>query len=122
MINCCVNPDCGIELKDFNSGNLYALERRSADTEFFWLCLACASMVTVHLDPQGSVTVKPRSEKEHCQPPHPDNDLCLIPRFVERSPRVEASRARGLMFPGELRRRPPSSSYKAARSARHTYL
>jgi hypothetical protein len=114
MIDRCVNPDCGIELKVFNSGNIYVLERRSADTEFFWLCQACTSVVALRLDPQGSVAVKPRFEKEHRQPPHPDNRLRLIPRFAERRPWVDGSRARGFTLAGELHRRPPSSSSEAA--------
>jgi hypothetical protein len=114
MINGCVNPDCGIELKVFNSGNLYALERRSADTEFFWLCPACTAVVALRLDPQGSLAVKPRSEKEHRQPPHPDNRLRLIPRFAEPRPWLDGSRARGFTLAGELQRKLPSSSSEAA--------
>ncbi len=86
MINRCVNPECGIELKVFNSGNLYALDRRSADTEFFWLCPTCTLVTVLQLDPDGSVVVKPRSDEEHRQPPHPNNRLRLIPRFAEGRP------------------------------------
>ena len=50
MINCCVNPDCSTEFKVFNAGNLYALETRSANTEFFWLCPACEPMVDLCLN------------------------------------------------------------------------
>jgi|ERR1700723_3013007 hypothetical protein len=114
MINRCVNPDCGIELKVFNSGNLYALERRSANTEFFWLCSACELLVALRLDLQGSVAVKPRSEKALRQPPHPDNRLRLIPRFAERRPWVDGSRARGFTLPEGLQRKPPSSSSSEA--------
>ena len=55
MVNDCVNPACGTELNVFNTGELYALERRSADTEFFWLCPACVPVVTLGLDATGSV-------------------------------------------------------------------
>lgn len=41
MASRCVNPACRTEFKFSNTGDLYALERRSADTGFFWLCFAC---------------------------------------------------------------------------------
>jgi hypothetical protein len=62
VINHCVNPDCRAEFKVFSTGNLYALEKRSADTVFFWLCSTCAPKIVVGLAPTGSVTVKPRSD------------------------------------------------------------
>ncbi len=100
MINRCVNPDCGTELKVFNIGTLYALERRSVNTEFFWLCPACEPTVALCLDSKGSVVVKSRSGNEHHQPPHPENRLRLISRVAERRPWLEASRARGFTLPG----------------------
>lgn len=41
MVSCCVNPACRTEFRSLNTGVLYAAERGSADTEFFWLCSAC---------------------------------------------------------------------------------
>jgi hypothetical protein len=60
MVKCCVNPDCGTEFKLFNAGELYALESRSADTEFFWLCPACESLLIPCIDSKGDVSVKAR--------------------------------------------------------------
>jgi len=34
MINDCFNPACRAEFRSLSGGDLYALERRSADTEF----------------------------------------------------------------------------------------
>ena len=36
MVSRCYNPACGSEFKLLNTGALYALESKSADTEFFW--------------------------------------------------------------------------------------
>ena len=62
MVSCCVNPACRTEFKLLNTGDLYALERRSADTEFFWLCSACVPVVALGLDAMGGVSVRPRSD------------------------------------------------------------
>jgi hypothetical protein len=35
MVSCCVNPACRAEFRSLNTGDIYAVERRSADTEFF---------------------------------------------------------------------------------------
>jgi len=47
MVSCCVNPACRTEFRSLNTGVLYAVERRSVDTEFFWLCSACVPVVTM---------------------------------------------------------------------------
>jgi hypothetical protein len=39
MIERCVNPTCRTEFNLLNAGDHYAYDRRSADTEFFWLVL-----------------------------------------------------------------------------------
>jgi hypothetical protein len=78
VIDRCVNPVCQAEFRLFNTGNLYAMERRHADTEFFWLCPACVTRMALILDPAGHVAVQPRSEAGHRFPPHPDRDLRLL--------------------------------------------
>jgi hypothetical protein len=90
MIDRCVNPTCQAEFRLFNTGNLYALERRRADTEFFWLCPACSGCVALILDASGSVAVQPLSGARHRIPPHPDRDLRLVthltgPVFTHRA-------------------------------------
>lgn len=114
MVSCCVNPNCRTEFRVFNTGEIYALDRRSANTEFFWLCSACVRLVALRLDSTGCVSVEPRSEIESHQPPHPDSRLRLVSRVLERTPWLQASRARGLMVPGGSRRSPFSSSPEAA--------
>ena len=69
MVSCRVNPACRTEFKPLNTGYLYALERRSADTEFFWLCSACALVVALSLDVTGGVSVRARSNAHRSHPP-----------------------------------------------------
>ena len=78
MVIRCVKPACRNELRFLNAGNLYALERRSADTEFFWLCSACVPLVVLSLDPRGCISVIPQSDAVSPQPPHPDAYLRLV--------------------------------------------
>jgi hypothetical protein len=84
MIKNCVNPACGTEYKLFNSGDLYALERRFADTEFFWLCSECASGFDLHIDTTGCVSRRLRGDRG--QAPHPDGTLRLVARALRRIP------------------------------------
>lgn len=100
MVNSCVNPDCGTELKTLNAGHLYAVERRSANTEFFWLCPACATGFILCLDLTGSPVVRPRSDGELQRPPHPDSRLLLISDLAEYTSSHQASRRRELASSG----------------------
>jgi len=86
MVNCCVNPVCRAEFKLLNTGDLYAYERPTADTEFFWVCSACGPEVNLHLDARGGVSVRPRSDINRAQPPHPDGHLRLVARPMKRLP------------------------------------
>jgi hypothetical protein len=115
MISSCVNPACRTELKLLNMGYLYALEKRSADTEFFWLCSACALVVALGLDPMGGVSVRPRSDACHPQLPHLDSRLRLVTRpSVERTPWHRSNRAHGATFMSGSERNSLSSSWEAA--------
>jgi len=89
MVNRCVNPACQEELKLLNAGDLYACERRSFDTEFFWLCAACAGSFSVYLDPAGAVSVRPRGAANRAQPPHPDCNLRLVSHSRKAAPRPQ---------------------------------
>jgi hypothetical protein len=86
MVSSCSNPACHTELKFLNAGNLYAFERRSSVTEFFWLCADCVPLVALFLDPMGSVSVTPRPDPGRPQPPHPDGDLRLVAASAEGQP------------------------------------
>ncbi len=70
-----------------NAGDLYAHERRTADTEFFWLCATCAATHDLHLDPAGGVSVRPRHADHRSQPPNPDSHLRLVSRSSKPAPR-----------------------------------
>jgi hypothetical protein len=72
MVSRCVNPQCRAEFRLLNEGSLFALERRSADTEFFWLCPSCIPHLCVSLDPMGHVSVQALTDKPIPTPPNPD--------------------------------------------------
>jgi hypothetical protein len=91
MVNRCVNPACREEFKLLNAGDLYAHERRSYGTEFFWLCATCASRFDVYLDPADGVSVRPRSIANRAQPPHPDGDLRLVSHSRRPAPRPQTA-------------------------------
>ena len=86
MIKCCVNPACRVEFKHFMGGDLYALERRSAAIEFFWLCPACACLFEMYLDPVGYVSVRAGSLIHRVPPPHSDASLRLISHLMRPRP------------------------------------
>ena len=114
MVTSCVNPACRTEFRFLNIGNLYALERRSKDTEFFWLCSACVPVVALSLDPMGCVSVRPQSDAIRPQPPHPDGYLRLVAQRKLRTPWHRASLARGLTLSSGYGRNPLPSSSEAA--------
>jgi hypothetical protein len=78
MVNCCINPACRIEFRLLNSGDLYAIERPSAETEFFWICADCASRFSLVLDPAGTVSLRPRGKNEQGYPPQLQARLRLV--------------------------------------------
>jgi hypothetical protein len=83
MVKSCVNSACREEFKLLNAGDLYSREWHSADTEFFWICSACASMFDLVIDAMGCVSVTPRGKTDRKQPPHPNGHLRLISRAVK---------------------------------------
>jgi len=78
MMNRCVNPACRTELKLLNSGDLYALERPLAASDYFWLCSKCASKLIPILDSMGIVSLKPREDNPTVTPPHATCVLRLV--------------------------------------------
>jgi len=87
MVDCCINPACRADFKLLSGGDLYALERRSADTEFFWLCSECASVFDLSLDALGRVGVRQRGDRgEYLRSPHPEGNLRLVTRAVRSLP------------------------------------
>jgi hypothetical protein len=88
MVNHCINPDCRAEFDVLSSGDLYAYERRSVDTEFFWLCSECAARYDLHLDPACSVALRARGA-DHGAPPRPGCKLRLVTRSRRSMPRLQ---------------------------------
>jgi hypothetical protein len=99
MIRCCINPLCRAKFRSLNTGVIYAVERRSADTEFFWLCSSCVPVVALSLDSMGSISVGPRCDAGRLQRPHPDSRLRLLYSPAELTPWLRARLARGLTLP-----------------------
>jgi hypothetical protein len=86
MVDCCVNPACGAEFKQLSGGDLYAIERRSADTEFFWLCSRCAAVFDVCLGAAGKVGLRRRGARGKARSPHPEGNLRLVTRGLRSLP------------------------------------
>lgn len=86
MVRRCTNTASCKELRSLNTGVLYAVERRSTDREFFWLCSSCESRVALSLDPMGRVSAGPKFDTARPQPPHPDGYLRLVAQREMRAP------------------------------------
>jgi hypothetical protein len=85
MVDCCANPACRGEFKMLHSGDLYALERRAANTEFFWLCSGCAPQFDLVLNAEGRLSFRPQSGGRHTHPVDRDANLRLVSR-ASRTP------------------------------------
>lgn len=110
MVNVCANPTCNTVFTTLNEGDLYAFEKRSANTEFFWLCSACVPLVALLLDLTGSVSVESklicRLGSQSCV----ENRLRLVHSSLEARPWSRAGVAREFSPQSDL----PSSSQEAA--------
>jgi hypothetical protein len=82
MLKYCVNPACCAEFELLHSGDFYALERRDANTEFFWLCPECASRYALQLDAMDRVWSRLRSDCASVCPPNPEANLRLVAHAV----------------------------------------
>jgi len=87
MVDCCANPGCNEDFRLFNSGDLYALERRSANTEFFWLCSECAPQFDLLLSATGHLSFRPRSDGRQARSADPGSTLRLVSSATHRLPR-----------------------------------
>jgi len=73
MLSKCANPACSARFRYFHEGKLFRVEGRRGDSadsgavwerrlqriEFFWLCEACATEMTVMFHPETGITVTP---------------------------------------------------------------
>jgi hypothetical protein len=96
MLNCCVNPVCRAEFRLLGSGDFYALERRAANTEYFWLCPDCATRFELHIDGLGCVSPKIRGERGHGDSPKLDANLRLVAHTVRRMLTIPAGECVGV--------------------------
>lgn len=64
MVSKCANPSCETAFRYFRGGKLFLIDRQSASSsdakgttgsrrEYFWLCEACASALTVTVSRNG---------------------------------------------------------------------
>jgi len=86
MIDQCMNPECKSKSKPLTDGNLYSLERRSRNTEFFWLCGECSQSLLPSVDVNGEVSVAHRTLRRRRTPPNLDRDLRTVAQFGESAP------------------------------------
>jgi hypothetical protein len=110
MVSRCTNPTYQTEFRTLTTGDLYAFEKRSANTEFFWLCSTCAPLVALFLDLTGRVVVGRRFMTELRQQPNPNSYLRLDYSHLEHKPWLRTSVERELTLTSDL----PSSSQEAA--------
>ena len=75
MVSHCINPTCNAEFKKLTTGDLYAFETRSSNTEFFWLCSACVPLVNLFLDLTGGVAVRDKLTTRLQQKQNADSQL-----------------------------------------------
>ena len=99
MVSQCANQACNAEFKMLHSGDLYALERRSVDTEFFWLCSACIPSFVLGLNSGGFVSLTRRSSDRPGRQGDPEGRLWLVYSPLEPVPWLRAGLARGLKSP-----------------------
>jgi hypothetical protein len=83
MVNNCANPVCRVAFKLLDSGDFYALERQTANTEFYWLCPECALRFELHLDALGGIVPRLRGEQCHADLPRPEACLRLVAHAMQ---------------------------------------
>ena len=89
MVAKCANPPCFARFRYLGEGRLFRLEAdpafRLSDNptfgsskivEYFWLCDACSTSMTLRLDEKGTVTAEPLSEPAPANP----RDFAIISR------------------------------------------
>ena len=90
MVQHCVNPACRREFQLLHAGDLYALERGSADTEFFWLCSDCACMFDLLVNESGVVGLSEHGEPRLTSRTARAGELRLISRCARPAPRPDS--------------------------------
>ena len=81
MLAKCANPSCFTSFRNLREGRLFRLEGGAAlnscdsptvsganTVEYFWLCDACSTLMTLRLDEKGAVAAEPLSERARDDP------------------------------------------------------
>jgi hypothetical protein len=110
MVDVCVNPTCNSAFTTLTTGDLYALESRSANTEFFWLCSTCVPSVVPFLDLAGRVSVGSKLVRGRWSKFSVENQLRLVHSSLESLSWLRTGVAREFSSRSDL----PSSSLEAA--------
>jgi hypothetical protein len=68
MVSECANPKCGARFLYFGEGKLPAAPRpvnssSRSHMKLFWLCGECATHLSMHVTPQGEISVVPKATK-----------------------------------------------------------
>ncbi len=79
-----------MEFKVLSSGDLYAHERRFAETEFYWLCSNCAARYDMYLDRAGRVSMRRRNAIRQGWPEYAGT-LRLVTRSTRSMPRLQTT-------------------------------
>ena len=90
MVQHCFNAACRQEFQLLHAGDLYAMERKSGDTEFFWLCSDCASRFELRLNFSGFVTLSDVRASRATRRPSAESELHLISRCARPAPRLDS--------------------------------
>ena len=114
MVKHCINPECRAEFKLYSTGFLYAHERPSHDTEFFWICTPCSTRFMPALDDGGTVAIRPRTSGMQFLPPRRNADLRVVSAPAQRLPWRRNAPAGERIPPVAVTFIEPSTSYSLA--------
>jgi hypothetical protein len=125
MVAKCANPSCSRSFRYLGEGRLFRLEADPAFSlsdnptfgsskivEYFWLCDACSTSMTLRLDEKGTVTAEPLSEPAPANP----RDFAIISRHKCMLLRTVSTTRAGItgrpagQWPGGTRRSSPTAA------------
>jgi hypothetical protein len=111
MVDCCANPSCRKEFRFLNGGDLYALERESANTQFFWICSRCSRSLVLELGSDGSVSARFRRQTTDTpHPPRHDGYLKLVYKQSRTASNSDENEDPALFSPDRAETERPSQS------------
>lgn len=86
MLGKCINPSCSASFRYLEEGLLFRLESdptlrisNPKTPEYYWLCPACSTTMTLHIDTEGRIVTAPNPVAVH------DTRVDLVPMSVRQS-------------------------------------